>query len=122
MGRAVNSKKRRRTEPGRLRAEIEQAVRAGGNVNVVSHEGLLDDFCLQKDIRYLIRGLRNTTDYMYEENVAKINQEIHAGLHTVYLRASNEIISSSMVWELYSNGKSVQRYLPYDESVLQVTP
>lgn len=53
------------------------------------------------------------------KKIAKINQEINPDLKTIYLRASNEIVSSSMVWELYSNGKPVQKYLPYTEGVLK---
>ena len=82
------------------------------NAIVVIHVGLVADFCAQNNIGYLVRGLRNTSDYMYEENIAKINSEVNPNLKTVYFRAKNDIISSSMVRELYSFGKDVSQYIP----------
>jgi pantetheine-phosphate adenylyltransferase len=81
-------------------------------------DGLVADYCKSVNAQYLIRGLRNTSDYMYEENIAKINHEINPELKTVYFRATNEVVSSSMVRELFGYGKSISKYLP--ESVLCV--
>ena len=93
---------------------IEQTLKENNidNAIVVIHVGLVADFCAQNNIEYLVRGLRNTSDYMYEENIAKINAEVNPNLKTVYFRAKNDIISSSMVRELYSFGKDVSRYIP----------
>ena len=79
---------------------------------IVFENGLIADYCKSVDSEYLIRGLRNTSDYMYEENIAKINQEINPRLKTVYFRADNEIISSSMVRELMAFNKNVDKYVP----------
>ena len=73
---------------------------------------LVADYCKELDAKYLVRGLRNTSDYMYEENIAKINWEINPELKTIYFRADNEVISSSMVRELLSYGKNIDRYIP----------
>ena len=51
-------------------------------------------------------------DYEYEENMAAVNEEV-AGIDTIYIRAGKlGSISSSMVMELYENGKDVSKYLP----------
>ncbi len=63
-------------------------------------------------LTFLIRGLRNDTDYAFEENLAQINEEI-SGLDTIYFRSGVlGFISSSMVMELIHYGKDVSRYLP----------
>ena len=82
------------------------------NAQVVITDGLIAEFCEINDIEYLVRGLRNTSDYMYEENIAKINHEINPNLKTIYFRAKNEVISSTMVRELHSHGKDISKYIP----------
>lgn len=75
---------------------------------------LIADYAKNRDITFLIRGLRNPNDYQYEENIAKINKEINPDLNTIYFRADNEVISSSMVRELFKYGKDVSKYVsPY---------
>ena len=55
---------------------------------------------------------------MYEENIAKINKEINPDLKTIYFRAENETISSSMVRELMKYGKDISQYVP--EEILTI--
>ena len=65
-------------------------------------------------IIYLVRGLRNTTDYMYEENIAKFNYELNPDLKTIYFRGTNDVVSSSMIRELikYNYWGKVETYVP----------
>ena len=102
IGIANNSNKNRYTDiynmKNALRNKIEDLSLY--NVNVVIIDNLIADYCNKHDIKYLIRGLRNTSDYLYEENIAKINKEINFDLETIYFRADNDVISSSMVREL----------------------
>ena len=88
------------------------------NCEVVVCEKMIADFCAELNINYLIRGLRNTSDYMYEENIAKINNEINPNLKTIYFRAENETISSSLIRELLKYDKDVQKYVP--ESIYSI--
>lgn len=75
-------------------------------------EGLTADYCKKYEINYLIRGLRGTSDYLYEEEVAKANEEIYPEIKTIYFRAKDDAISSSLVRLLESHGKDVSKYLP----------
>ena len=74
---------------------------------------LVADYCKRHDIGFLVRGLRDTSDYLYEENVAKINNKMNKDLRTIYFRADDAAISSSMVYELYKYGKDISEFLPY---------
>lgn len=51
---------------------------------------------------YLLRGIRNTTDYEYEKTIERVNLKINPTLQTVYLTPPAELseISSSMVKSL----------------------
>lgn len=80
----------------------------------VLYDSMVADFCAEVGASYLIRALRNTSDYLYEENIAKVNYEVNPNLTTIYLRSKPEVeaISSSMVRELYKYGKDISKYLP----------
>lgn len=111
---AHNPNKKRETDEYIMADAIRDTLINNGinNAFVLVIDGLVADFCMKNNIEYLVRGLRNTSDYMYEENIAKINAEVNPNLKTIYFRAKNDIISSSMVKELYNHGKDVSNYLP----------
>ena len=111
---AHNPNKKRTTDEYNMVDAIRDTLKENGiyNAYVLVIDGLVADFCMKNNIEYLVRGLRNTSDYMYEENIAKINAEVNPNLKTVYFRAKNDVISSSMVRELYNYGKDVTTYLP----------
>lgn len=71
-----------------------------------------------KNCNYIIRGLRNDIDYNYEEGLAKLNKEVCPDIETIYFRADNDTISSTMVYSLYKSGIPIDKYLPYDSSLL----
>jgi len=87
---------------------------------IIISDKLISDLAKELDDTYLIRGLRNPNDYIYEENIAKINKELNSDLNTIYFRTNNEIISSSMVKELFIYGKDISKYVnPYVLEVMK---
>ena len=84
-----------------------------GKVKVMSSDKLVVRLAQQLGCQYLIRGLRNATDYAYEENMALINTALDEEIKTIYVRAKDASISSSMVYELYIHGEDISSYLPY---------
>ena len=48
----------------------------------------------------------------FEENIAKINYELNPKLKTIYFRAIEETISSSMVREFMKYDKPIDKYVP----------
>ena len=112
VGIAENATKQRSTDIYEMCRAIRKQVECYPNVSVVIVERLVADYCNNKGIGYLVRGLRNTSDYLYEENIAKINKEINPALNTVYFRAENDVISSSMIRELKGYCKDVSKFVP----------
>ena len=112
---ARNTSKKRTTNAEEMRDAMEAVLASEGIDNcrvVILTDGLVADFCELCNAQYLVRGLRNVSDYLYEENIAKINQEINPNLRTIYLRASNDVISSSMVRELHEYGRDISCFVP----------
>lgn len=114
IGIGHNMNKQDRTNRVEMKAAIEETMKVEDltNVEVVIYHGLTTEAAIECHAEYLIRGLRNGTDYQYEENIAEINEEC-SGLDTCYFRAGNlGFLSSSMVIELYTNQKDISRYVP----------
>lgn len=114
VGIGINYQKKRRFDSLLMKSAIEKTLKNEQlhNVEVITYNSLTVDIALKYNANFLIRGLRNDTDYAYEENLSQVNQEI-SDLDTIYFRAGNlDFISSSMVAELISYNKDVSKYLP----------
>ncbi len=110
----INAKKSRSFAPENMKAAIEATLQEMklSNVRVAIFEGLVAQYAKEHAISYMIRGLRNNMDYNYEENIAEVNKLINPDMESVYFRAENVAVSSSMVKELHSYGQDVSTYLP----------
>ena len=114
VGIGINYQKKRRFDSLLMKSAIEKTLKNEQlhNVEVITYNSLTVDIALKYNANFLIRGLRNDTDYAYEENLSQVNQEI-SDLDTIYFRAGNlDFISSSMLAELISYNKDVSKYLP----------
>jgi len=117
---AVNGLKKRRIDKDLMRETICKIVKNNklDNVEVIILDGLTVDLAKEKGAKFLVRGLRNGTDYEYEESLALVNSKI-AGIETIYFRAGKTAhISSSVVMELYGYGKDISKWVP--KEVLEI--
>ena len=122
IGIAYNSEKETRLDKAEMRDAIEKTIKDMNldNVEVTLYSGLTAIEAKKYDANILIRGLRNGTDYQYEENIAENNEKIF-GLDTCYFRAGDlGYLSSSLVMELKNNNVDVSAYVPkYVAEILQ---
>ena len=94
-------------------ARIEEAFKGNEKIKVVSYEGLTATLCKKEEANYILRGLRNTTDFTYEQAIAQANQKVN-GVDSVFIICSPEYayISSSIVRDIARNGGNVERLIP----------
>lgn len=114
IGVAHNTEKKDRIDKAKMKEAIQKVINDENlnNVEVVLYEGLTVEKAKECNANILIRGLRNGTDYEYEENISEINEKL-AGMDTCYFRAGDlGYLSSSVVMELYNNNKSIDKYVP----------
>ena len=111
---AVNANKSRTYNSDEMCEAIEQTLLWNdiNNCKVGTYNGLIVELTRGCKCKYLIRGLRNAADYNYEENMAKVNSMLDPNVETIYFRADNDTISSSLVRELYGLGHDVSSYVP----------
>ncbi len=94
---------------------LKEAVKDLPNVEVDSFNGLLVDYARRKNIHISVRGLRATTDFEYELQIAQTNRLLSKGmLDTVFLTTSLEYayLSSSGVKEIAAFGGDISPCVP----------
>ena len=96
-------------------AMIRNATEDLGNVSVDSFTGLLADYVNENRFDAVVRGLRATSDFEYEIQMAQMNAELFDdGIESVFLMTSPEysFVSSSMIKEVVSLGGNVENLIP----------
>lgn len=97
---------------GRLKP-IKELYAGNRRVEVIHYTGLTVDAAQEHDCKFLLRGIRNTTDMEYERSLADINRRI-SGIETVLLFTLPELssVSSSTVRELQRYGHDTSEFMP----------
>ena len=115
IGIGKNTTKSRYIPIEKMIEKISEVMKEHRNVKVMSYEGLTATFAKQVDARFLIRGIRNTTDFEYESGIAQANKFIWNELETLFLVTSPSLasISSSIIRDIHKYGGNVDAFLPY---------
>ncbi|HEY8511394.1 MAG TPA: pantetheine-phosphate adenylyltransferase [Cyclobacteriaceae bacterium] len=85
-------------------------------ISVATFQELTAEFARKHGARYILRGLRNTTDFEYENSISQVNRYLNNELETVFLITSPEYaaINSSIIREVHFYGGDVSKFLPYE--------
>ena len=85
------------------------------SIKVVSYEELTAGFAKKQNAKFLLRGLRNTTDFEYENSIAQVNRNLNEDLESVFLITSPiyAAINSSIIREVHRYGGNIDEFLPY---------
>ena len=92
---------------------ISDEFKNNSKVYVEKYEGLTVDFCKTKNIKHIVRGLRNPADFEFEKKIALFNNSLE-NVETIFFLTSpnNAFISSSMVREIMDNGGDFKKFVP----------
>ena len=115
IGIGHNANKARYFPIEKMIAWIEETF-VGKPVSVVSYNDLTANVARDMDATFLLRGLRNTTDFEYENSIAQVNRYLVEGLETVFLITSPHLapINSTIIRDLHRYGTNVDEFLPYN--------
>lgn len=92
---------------------IEEVTAEFGNVQVEAFHGLLVDFCKERDIPAIVKGLRAVSDFDYELQMAQMNNGL-SGVETLFIPTSPtySFLSSSLVKEVAQWGGDISHLVP----------
>jgi pantetheine-phosphate adenylyltransferase len=92
---------------------ITEAVQPLPNVKVDAFQGLLTDFCRDRGVVAIVKGLRAVSDFDYELQMAQMNRSL-ASIETVFVPTNPEwsFLASSLVKEVATFGGDVAHLVP----------
>jgi pantetheine-phosphate adenylyltransferase len=82
-------------------------------VKIDSFHGLLVDFCRDRGIQVIVKGLRAVSDFDYELQMGQMNFSL-AGIETLFMPTNPlySFLSSSLVKEVATYGGDVSTLIP----------
>ena len=101
-------------------AMVTEAVAHLPNVSIITSEAeLAVEVARRYEVTSLVRGLRNSQDFLYESNMDYFNHQLAPELETIYLCAQPQYqaLSSTRIRELLTFQQDVSAYVP--ESVIK---
>jgi pantetheine-phosphate adenylyltransferase len=113
VGVLVNASKSGLFEVEERIAMLREVTAELGNVTVDSFQGLLVDYCRERDIPVVVKGLRAVSDFDYELQMSQMNNRL-TGLETLFVATNPEysFLSSSLVKEVATWGGDVSGLVP----------
>ena len=92
---------------------VREATADLGNVEVEAFEGLLVEFCRERDVGVIVKGLRAVSDFEYELQMAQMNTRL-GDVETLFLSTSPvySFLSSSLVKEVARYGGDISDFVP----------
>ena len=113
VGVLVNASKSGLFEVDERIAMLREVTAELGNVTVDSFQGLLVDYCRERDIPVVVKGLRAVSDFDYELQMSQMNNRL-TGLETLFVATNPEysFLSSSLVKEVAMWGGDVSGLVP----------
>lgn len=110
----VNSQKKYLFSLKQRTAWLESVFAKEAKINVTHYSGLTTIFCKSVGAKYIVRGLRNSSDFNYEKTIAQLNKVIGNGIETILFNSAPEHshISSTIVREIIKNNGDVSPFVP----------
>jgi len=99
---------------------LRQVFVAYPSVRVDHFQNLTAHYCQHIGARYLLRGLRNGSDFDYEKTISQINHIVGGDIETVFLIAQPDMshISSTIVREIIVGGGDASPFIPKEIQII----
>lgn len=109
----VNADKKHMFSLDDRKKHLEDTFSKEPKIKVTTYTGLTVDYCKKENAGFILRGLRNTTDFTYEQSIAQTNASL-AGIESVFLICAPIVsnISSSIVRDVIRNGGDYRVMVP----------
>ena len=93
---------------------LKQCFADNDHVEILTYEGLTVELCKKMNVSFIIRGIRNETDFRYENDIAQINRQLHPNIETVFFATAPELanVSSTIIRDIYLNHGNYKQFMP----------
>jgi pantetheine-phosphate adenylyltransferase len=110
----VNSSKQSFYTLEQREAWIKQVFKNEPKVSVEAYSGLTIDFCKKKNAQYILRSLRTSSDFEFENLIAQNNKVMAPEIETVLVfpETAFSAISSTVVRDIVRNGGDASPFVP----------
>ncbi|MFD2966460.1 pantetheine-phosphate adenylyltransferase [Sphingobacterium bambusae] len=112
----INSAKQGMMDYADREAAISALFSENPRVEVQQFTGLTVHFCQQVGASYILRGLRNTQDFEFENAIAQNNLSLAPSIETYFLMAKSGLahVSSTIVRDIYRNDGDIVALVPQE--------
>jgi pantetheine-phosphate adenylyltransferase len=83
-------------------------------VSVQTFSGLTINFCRKVNAKFIVRGLRTTTDLEFEKAIAQMNKTMANEIETLFILPTPELsaINSTIIRDIVRNGGDASSFVP----------
>ncbi|MBP6303340.1 MAG: pantetheine-phosphate adenylyltransferase [Bacteroidia bacterium] len=98
---------------------IEAIYQGNSKVHVDTYEGLTTEFCRKIGAHFIIRGIRTSSDFDYEKNIAQMNKAQYDDIESIFLMCNPAFtaISSTIVRDIIRNGGDARQFVPKEVKI-----
>lgn len=110
-----NPEKERYFDVELIKNKIKELYKDENKINIILYNELTAEISKKLNANFILRGLRNTTDFEFENSISQINKDINKDLETIFLITSPKLapISSTIIRDVIKYGGDINKYLPY---------
>ena len=92
---------------------LEECLPDSPTLSVITFSGLMVDFCREQGYGVIVRGLRSSSDFEYEFQLANMNRVLAPDVESLFLTPSEQYsyISSSLVREIAALNGDVTKFV-----------
>jgi len=93
---------------------IQETFKDEEKIKVDAYQGLTIEYCERQNAQFILRGLRNPSDFEFEKAIAQTNRKLKKDLETVFLLTASGLssISSSIVRDVMRNQGDYSQFVP----------
>ncbi len=98
---------------------IREVFRNEPKVSIEIYSGLTVEFCKQRNVHFILRGLRTSADFEFERSIAQINRRLAPEVDTLFILTESQYtpISSSIVRDVIRNNGNISEFVPPEVKV-----
>lgn len=110
----VNTQKKYLFDLEQREAWIKAVFAKEPKIKVETYTGLTINYCKERGANYIIRGIRNSSDFEYEKTIAHLNNAMNPDIETILIlsKADMSSISSTIVREIILGKGDVSKFVP----------